>query len=97
MDKHRTLDVLLSSLFDENVLRNWSILQEKSGSILVKLRFDSHVGMHEISTDSSATTTRESLPKKYRAISAKQEKRNQDRAKNYQDLQKLATSSNRGV
>ena len=97
MDKHRTLDVLLSSLFDENVLRNWSILQEKSGSILVKLRFDSHVGMHEISTDSSATTTRESLPKKYRAISAKQEKRNQDRAKNYQDLQKLATSSNKAV
>ena len=39
MDKHRTLHTLVSSLFTENQLKNWTIFEEKSGCILVKLRF----------------------------------------------------------
>ena len=39
MDKHPTLDMLLSSLFSTNALSNWSIFDDKNGCVNVRLRF----------------------------------------------------------
>ena len=39
MDKHPTLDMLLSSLFASNILSNWSIYDDKNGCVNVRLRF----------------------------------------------------------
>ena len=45
MEAPRTLNLLLSALFSNSTLMTWQILQEKSGSTLVKLRFAGQDGV----------------------------------------------------
>ena len=83
MESYKTLHSLLQSLFDDNTLKNWSILQEKSGSILCKLRFIGHDG-------NSAATREDSMPVKHRLVSQKQDNRNNLRAKSFKDSKAIS-------
>ena len=77
MDKHRTLHTLVSSLFTENQLKNWTIFEEKSGSILVKLRFTNG------NVDNSGATAQS--PVAYKRKSTKQVTRDRTRAARHKD------------
>ena len=69
MEQHSTLGLLLSSLSQNNILKNWSIFEDtSSGSIIVKLRFlpnDEHLS--------------ETIPVSFRRKSHAQVKRDQER------------------
>ena len=81
MEKHRTLNTLLSSLFTNNILKHWTIFEEKSGSILVKLRFTNI-------EDINGTINNEIIdqsPIAFRRKSTKQVNRDRDRAARHKD------------
>ena len=42
MDQHHTLDMLMKSLFDQNVLSSWQIYEDKRNFVHVRLRFTKH-------------------------------------------------------
>ncbi len=79
----KTLEVLLSTLFDKDELKSWQIFEERSGTVMVKLRFTgSHGGGHAQST---MTGTGNMEPSSYKRKSDKQVKRDRQRAVNHQD------------
>ena len=73
MDTHTTLNMLLSSLFTNNSLHNWSIFEDNSDYINVRIRFTKH---EDINTVQNAS---------YRRISEAQARRNRERAARHRD------------
>jgi len=91
MDQHKTLNLMVDSLFTENVLKHWSILKEKSGSILLKMRF---VG---IDGDANSPVPPEKLPIKLKAVSHKQVERSNQRAMKYKANQTETSDKQRNL
>ena len=85
MERHGTLNTLLDSLFTSNQLKNWTIFEEKSGSILVKLRFTN------TDMDSNTATVTES-PIAFKRKSCKQVSRDRERAARHKDARVGATT-----
>ena len=75
MGNNRTLNTLLNSLCLTNVIKNWTILEEKSGDILVKVRFTN-------SQNSNASH----MNSQYRKKSTKQIARDRERAVRHREL-----------
>ena len=82
MEKHRTLNTLLSSLFVNNMLKHWTIFQERSGSILVKLRFTNTEDINDTVNNNGIT---DQSPIAFRRKSAQQVERDRDRALRHKD------------
>ena len=81
MDKHATLNMLLSSLFENNQLHNWSIFEDNSDFINVRIRFTKHEDTAEPAQNIS-----------YRRVSEAQSKRSRERAARHRDAASRRTN-----
>ena len=91
MEEHKTLKMLLSSIFESNDLTNWTIFEEKSGSIVVKIRF-TNSDKNEHSSDTATPS-----PISYKKKSDNQMRRDQDRMARHQEREAVMTRSRTSV
>ena len=89
MDSHTTLNMLLDSLFRQNSLNNWNIFEDKTGSVVVKLRFSPS----STKTNGHIDNDSKCVPLSYRRKSDSQVKRDHDRAARH----RVNTSTNSAV
>ena len=73
MEKHTTLSMLLSSLFAKNNLKNWTIYEDNSEFINVRIRFTKCEDSESVDNMS------------YRRVSEAQTRRNRERAARHRD------------
>ena len=82
--KHRTLFSVLNALLAENNLLGWNVAPQKSGCVLVKIRFSNMEDFIENGLNSKGACTVD-MPdhRSYRKLSVKQTERNYSRAQKY--------------
>ena len=75
MDNHKTLKLMMDSLFSENMLKNWSIFADnKNGATVLKIRFTKPV-----TAPGEECTSSEVIPIAFKRKSVKQSLRDHDR------------------
>ena len=76
MDDHRTLKLLMESLFSGNIVKNWSVFADnKYGSTVLKIRFTKP----EQGLSGEACANQDVIPVAYKKKSDKQSRRDYDR------------------
>ena len=89
MEVHKTLRMLLDSLFTNNDVKNWTIFEEKSGNVIMKIRFTNRTE-HEQASDNIAHRP---IPVSYKKKSEKQMSRDRDRMAQHQRPEPVMTRS----
>ena len=89
MDVHKTLKMLMDSLFTNNDVKNWTIFEEKSGNVIMKIRFTNRTE-HEQASDNIAHRP---IPVSYKKKSEKQMSRDRDRMAQHQRPEPVMTRS----